>query len=180
MRTETDCASEFLSGEEKHMRTCVIVVLLLATAIALGRTDQACSKSRTTSKVKENLKLVPVAEIGSKVLILGQLGVPIGETVTVSGVKKANGPLADYFWVDTVNGKKLSGVRGIQVEGIANWPDGTRATLRGHEVGTIRFLSLRDGNTDPRNKRFKPHQTIFLSFRVKTIVNPKNLKLKAR
>lgn len=163
-----------------HMRKSFIVVLLLTAAHALGQTDQASSNSRTTSKVKENLKLIPVAEIGSKALFLGQLGVPIGQAVTVSGEKKANGPLAGSFWVDTINGKKLSGVRGIQVEGIANWPDGTRATLRGHEIGTIRFLSLRDTNLTPGNTRFKPHQTIFLSFRIKTILNPKNLKLKAK
>ena len=147
------------------VRILMVATLMLAASPALGQMD---SSSRQ----------IPAAEIGSKTLILGDLGVPIGEAVTISGEKRTNGPLANQFWVDTINGKKLAGVRGILVKGISHWPNGTHATLGGHEVGTIRFRSAHDGN-EPDDKQIQPRQIIFLTFHVEKI-EPKNLKLESK
>jgi len=123
---------------------------------------------------------VPCERIGESVIILGKLGLPVGEVSTIAGVKKAGGPGADImFTVETIDGKAAPQGLRIQVDGVANWPFGTKATLRGYEVGTLRLQGL-DGTNytgadDPRYKG--PRQMLRLDFKVNEVVEPRGLKL---
>jgi len=117
---------------------------------------------------------LPARDIGNTTIILGKFGRPIGEQVTVQGVKRRNGPLTNAFRVESVNGKLQKVI--IYIRGIEAWPEGTPATLRGYEVGTLRFLTDRETNLPP-DITFPPHQKLFLSFQVDEIVEPKDLKL---
>jgi hypothetical protein len=115
--------------------------------------------------------------IGRDVVILGELGLPVGKETTISGRKRSIGKGEDTFDVETIDGKPAT-VRSIGVEGIDNWPDGTKATLRGNEVGLLRYLQLREtgfGRNDPRWKG--PHQELFVSFHVSEVVAPAGLKV---
>jgi hypothetical protein len=116
--------------------------------------------------------------IGADVVVLGQLGVPVGQEVTIGGHKKAVGPFPDMFSVDTIDGKNApAGIR-LEVAGVGAWPDGTAATLKGCEVGTLRYLQLSETNFGPDDDRWKgPHQQLFLKFEASEVVKPANLKL---
>jgi hypothetical protein len=121
---------------------------------------------------------VPGHEIGSGVIILGELGLPVGQETTVRGVKKSVGPLQEMFTVETIAGKAAPDGLRIQVDGIARWPDGTKATLRGNEVGTLRFVHLSETNFGPGDDRWKgPHQELFLSFHVSEVIAPHGLEV---
>ena len=139
--------------------------------------------SETTSK-SIAVDVVPAAkvkasEIGNGIIILGDLGHPIGEDLTIHGTKTTNGPGIE-FRVDKVNNQILDRSMGITIDGIDQWPDGTEATMRGYEVGTIRYLHLEDTNFGSNDPRYKLHQTIFLSFRPTKILEPKGLKIAPR
>ena len=125
----------------------------------------------------DDTRAMAAGDVGKKVEIIGDLGVPVGKKVTITGRKERNGPLANWFWVATVDGKKKE--IGIQIDGISHWPDGTEATLSGAEVGTLKFLTLKMTNYGPNDSRWKgPHQKLFLRFQVNKIVAPANLVLK--
>jgi hypothetical protein len=131
-----------------------------------------------TGENSKKKKRISVSQIGSEIEIIGKLGIPIGQEVIITGKKEANGPIQNCFWVKEINGKKLNGVMGIKINGIANWQDGTTAKLQGHEIGTLAFLHLRHTNYGLNDSRWKgPHQTVFLQFSVTKIISPKNLKL---
>jgi hypothetical protein len=125
---------------------------------------------------------IPCEKIGNGVVILGELGLPVGQACTVTGVKKAVGPLPEMFTVETIDGKAAPHDLRIQVNGLAKWPDGAKATLRGYEVGTLRFQGLDgtnySGADDPRYKG--PHQRLLLHFEVTELVEPRGLKLAPR
>jgi len=117
-------------------------------------------------------------EIGKGVLILGELGLPVGKETTITGFKKSVGPLQDMFTVETIDGKNVPDRLRIEVKGADKWADGTKATLLGHEVGTLRFASLSDGNLGPDDERWKgPYQTLYLRFVVTEVVSPQGLQV---
>jgi hypothetical protein len=118
-------------------------------------------------------------EIGNRTIILGYLGHPIGEELTIHGKKLTHLPLIE-FRVDTVNDKKLERTMGITIDGIDQWPDGTEATMRGYEVGEIRYQHMEDGNYGPDDPRFRSRQMIFLSFRPTKLLEPNGLKIAPR
>ena len=117
--------------------------------------------------------------IGSTIIVIGDLGLPVGKVVTIIGRKVHEGPGGNQFRVTSVDGRTIN--MGINVRGIEEWPDGTEATLKGAEVGTLKFLTkemTNYGKDDPRWKA--PHQQLFLEFVVDNIVSPANLRLPKR
>lgn len=114
--------------------------------------------------------------VGTKVVIIGNLGVPVGKVVTIAGSKVREGPGDRQFRVTSVDGQKIN--MRIEVEGIKNWPDGTEATLKGAEVGTLKMLTLEMTNYGPNDPRWKgAQQHLFLEFKVEKIVTPIHLRL---
>jgi hypothetical protein len=141
---------------------------LMSEIYRLAKTKTATTKPPT----------VPATKIGDELVILGDLGLPIGKQVTISGHKHAIGPLRDIFLVETVNGDPVPPETRVTISGIESWPEKTIATLRGCEVGTLRFLQLNETNYGRHDERWKgPHQTLFLRFEVSEIVEPTGLKL---
>ncbi len=65
----------------------------------------------------------------------------------------------------------------IRVRGISEWPDDTVATVRGYEVGTIRFEHIDDANYAPDDPRFTPHQVVWMHFEPSRVIEPKSLKI---
>jgi hypothetical protein len=125
---------------------------------------------------------VPVSDIGRRTIVFGGLGHPVGEELTIHGQKISeahrNGPLEEgSFLVDTVDGQKLDVPVVVRVRGIHEWPGDTIATIRGYEVGTIRFEHIDDANYGPDDPRFKPHQVIWMFFEPQDVVQPKSLKI---
>jgi hypothetical protein len=122
---------------------------------------------------------IPLTEIGQRTIVLGLLGRPIGEELTIHGRKQTprqdNG--GNSFLVDRVNGQKFDHPVGLNVLGINHWPEGTEATIRGYEDGEIRYEHIDDGNWSPDNPRFKPRQIILMTF-AGTAARPPNLELK--
>jgi hypothetical protein len=116
-------------------------------------------------------------DVGRRVVVLGELGLPVGQDATIAGVKKPVGPGLNFI-VESIEGKPSPRGLRIHVDGIGTWPDGTRATLRGNEVGTLRFVHQEDLNYAPNDDRWKgPYQQLFLSFHVSEVVSPEELKI---
>lgn len=85
----------------------------------------------------QTASVVPLSDVGRKVVILGRLGVPMGTTVRITGrVELRKG---SDFTVETVNATNR--LTAIIVEGLGTWPEGTRLTLEGHESGKISLLA---------------------------------------
>jgi hypothetical protein len=123
------------------------------------------------------LRSVPASDVGSKFEITGDLGIPVGKTVTISGRKQRNGPGDNTFRVTSVNGDKKDLF--ISVIGIENWPEGTEATLSGTEFATLQYFTEPYGNLANNDSRWKgPKQLLSLEFKVDRIVSPANLHLK--
>lgn len=121
---------------------------------------------------------IPAHSVGKDTVILGDLGMPVGEQVEIGGHKEVAGPLPEVFLVESINGNKAPPDLRIQVEGIAPWPDRTSAELRGCEVGYLRFLHLAETNFGAHDDRWKgEHQVLFLKFKPSKIIAPNNLKL---
>ena len=152
------------------MRTNAINIALLGSVSVLFAACHSVPRGR-----------VPVSEIGKNVIIVGDLGRPIGEEVTIHGYKFSDSFYRDRFMVDSLDGKPLPPApisTSLHVSGIAEWPDNTKATLRGQEVGIVGFTHWGDGNPPPDEEgKFKPQQIIYLHFEVLDIVEPKGLKL---
>jgi hypothetical protein len=127
--------------------------------------------------VEKKPERVSASDVGSKIVIVGRLGVPLGHEVVIHGEKITNGPLRDCFFVDAVDGKKLERKTTVQIRGIENWPDKQQASIRGYEAGVVRYSQARELNLSPNNPRFKQHQTVYLSFYVVKIVEPDGLTL---
>ncbi len=142
----------------------VLVIALVLGIVGIAARDDAVTR-------------FPANEIGKKLLIIGDLGVPLGEEVTISGEKRKNGPLDEWFWVEQLNGKRLAFRLGIQVNGISEWPDGTKASLVGFERGVVEYLHDYQTNIAPEAP-YTAHQTAFLGFVPSKIVSPKGLELK--
>lgn len=121
---------------------------------------------------------IPARDIGKKAVILGHLEIPIGRKAIIHGMKKKLGPDANCFIFDTLYGKPIAadGQKAIFVRcrGIADWPDGTEATIEGREQGTIMYWDM-DANGD---KRLPARQAIFLQFDVEKVVEPRGLKIR--
>ncbi|HWY31454.1 MAG TPA: hypothetical protein VNX46_11895, partial [Candidatus Acidoferrum sp.] len=81
-----------------------------------------------------NKSLVASSDIGRRTVILGDLGRPIGEEVTIHGRTQTpniyNGGAS--FLVDSVDGQKLERSVALNVRGITGWVVGTEATIRGY------------------------------------------------
>ena len=148
----------------------------MAIAVAWANQSIAQTNSSTSSAIHT---AVSCSEIGRTILIQGELGKPVGSEITITGEKRANGPFADDFWVETVDGKALK--KGITVPGIETWPDGTKATLRGYEEGKLRYLHLDETNFGPHDSRWHgPYQTLFMTFRVIKVIAPTGLRIEKR
>jgi hypothetical protein len=118
-------------------------------------------------------------KIGDSVIVLGDLGLPVGQAVTIGGRKERAGRGRGTFLVETIDGKPTSADLHTHVTGIRKWREGTKATLRGNEVGTLRFVTIGETNfTGPEDPRWKgPHQQLFLTFDVSQVVSPAGLEV---
>ena len=152
----------------RHASILAVVIMVSSLAFANFRSLESAQKSEA--------QRLSYTKIGSSILIEGDLGQPVGAVVEVQGFKETNGPLANWFWVESIDGKRLDSKRGIQVNGVSKWRDGTRATLSGHETGILKFLALNETNYGPDDSRWNgPHQVIHLTFEVDRVVEPKGL-----
>lgn len=94
-----------MKGDPMKVRLCFGVLLLVMT-FALAK-----SPSTTTAESRKHMTDVSVEDIGTKVRLVGRLGVPLGEMMTLTGiwafpddnVKDAS----IRFTVMDVNGKRL-------------------------------------------------------------------------
>jgi hypothetical protein len=114
-------------------------------------------------------RLVPYREIGDSVVVIGELGLPLGGEAIIEGVFEKNIMVpAGYFnfRVDTVNGQKLAPTTTIYVTG--NVPSdhkpGTHATLHGSERGTVSYRPMMNYESmdDPRFIRGQELETAFV------------------
>lgn len=152
----------------RHASIPVVVVMVSLLAIANFRSLESAQQPE--------VQRLSYTKIGSSILIEGNLGLPVGAVVEIQGFKETNGPLPNWFWVESIDGKQLDSKRGIQVNGVSKWRDGTRATLSGHETGILKFLTLKETNYGPDDSRWNgPHQVIHLTFEVDRVVEPKGL-----
>lgn len=131
-----------------------LLFALLTAALASGCT--AISPHSSIPAPATTVSELPAREIGRSVVVIGDLGVPLGTTVTIKGYSE--GPGWGFFTVQEVNGKKHNAQ--ILVDGAHNWKKGTEATLEGYEYGQIGLLqdlphNLRIG--DPILKEQRVH-----------------------
>jgi hypothetical protein len=156
-------------------RLAIVYATLTAVLFCCAAVLVAGAVSPGPSKAAQRL---PYNEIGNTVLIDGDLGRPVGSVVRIQGYKQANGPLANWFWVERIDGKPLETTRGVLVSGISNWKDGTKATLTGYEIGILKFRSLKETNFGPDDPRWHgPHQVLDLTFEVERVEEPSELIL---
>jgi len=135
------------------MNTCWRTVTTVAVAVIL------CSVNTSTSADKEAAVKVSVEDIGTKVLLIGRLGGPLGTMMDVKGTwvipneAKDNSPL---FQVSHVNGKELPKPVGFYIaqvtaetkEGKSALPtsderkklDGVAWTMRAYETGEVHIV----------------------------------------
>jgi hypothetical protein len=151
--------------------TVTRIPILFFVVVALLLTGCAARRSR-----------FPVTDVGRKMIILGGLLRPVGQEVTIHGHKMSeahhNGPLeAGSFFVDAVDGEKLDHPVVLRVRGIHEWRGDTEATIRGYEVGTLRFEHIEDANYGPDDPRFTPHQVMWMHFEPQAVTQPKSLKI---
>ena len=130
------------------------------------------------AKSEDKVQEVYASAVGQGTVIMGMLGKPIGQEVTIHGRKVTN-LFTDLFVVDMIDGEKCTPSATIHVSGIENWPDNTQATLYGHEIGTIRFKGIGDTQLRPGAK-VKPVQMVILNFVTIKIVEPKGLKMEQK
>ncbi len=117
---------------------------------------------------------VRAADVGAKTVILGELGRAVGEEVTIRGRKIRDGGRGDLFLVEAVDGRRLEQAVEVEIRGIAAWAEHTVATLRGCEIGTVRFARGENGNPRP-SAECKVGQRILLTFEVREVVEPAGL-----
>lgn len=116
------------------------------------------------SAEKPDATTIDAAAIGRNTIIQGELELPVGKVVTVSGKMTRNGPLV-FLKVDMLNGKKLAKAVELNVDGTNELPRGTSVTATGYERGTLRYLTADDTNVSPDEaERFVPYQHLFLEF----------------
>jgi hypothetical protein len=136
-------------------RASILVTVVIVTSLIVANLRSADSAQ------KSEQQRLSYTKIGSSILIEGDLGQPVGAEVEIQGFKRQNGPLANWFWVESIDGKRLDSKRGIQVNGISTWKDGTKATLLGPETGILKFRALNETNYGPDDPRWKgPCQVI--------------------
>jgi lipopolysaccharide export LptBFGC system permease protein LptF len=165
------------SPGETAMRPLFLTGLALAiTTFAVALATRPHSES-AAAEAKKKVVTIEASDVGEGTIIRGDLGLPIGEEVTIHGKKLANPLSAHTFLVDTVNYQKREQSRTVNVVGIQKWPAGTEATIRGYEEGMIRFLHAEDTNIAEGDATFKPHQFLGLSFRPIEVSKPKGLEL---
>jgi hypothetical protein len=140
-----------------------------------------CLVAWVAAKSPMRPKAIDVHAIGEEAIIHSDLDEPIGVELVISGRKTVNGPLQNMFFVETVNGRAARRKVMISVNRINDWPDGTTATLRGYEEGTLRYLHARETNVSPEAaEKWVPRQTLFVSFQVEEVVEPRDLKVDKR
>lgn len=134
----------------------------------------------TTTANSAETNNVPADEIGKTVIITGTFGHPIGAIFTIEGETRENGPF-HQFLVTAVDGKKLARQRLIDVEGIDEWPNKTKATLKGYEDGRVTYLRAEMTNVSPESAAtFQPKQELFLGFTTREVIQPKGLAIPRR
>ncbi len=127
---------------------------------------------------EESLILIPYRALGETALIIGALGQPLGEEVSVRGKLHRDAKDGDLFEVYEVNDRKLSFDRVIPIRGTAKWKDGTEATLIGYEEATITYLrEIR--SSPPDAPPFVPRQLAFNYFVPVEVVSPSEPEVSA-
>jgi hypothetical protein len=113
-------------------------------------------------------------QVGRAVLIIGELGFPIGKEMIIHGFKRNIVKQPNMFEVDEIDGKRLERSIFISVPDLEQWPDDTEATLQGCERGELRFLY--DWQTSlpalaPGERRRDPVQMLFTEFEVRSVIS---------
>lgn len=125
-------------------------------------------------------QLIDWSGAGTEYVIIGELGLPVGEEITIQGERITLLPdvYCTAFVVDAVNGTKLGTPKTIAIDNITGFPVGTRVTLKGHEYGTLKQLTSKRTNVSPQEARnVKPRQKLFLRFYPIQVIQPGGLKL---
>lgn len=151
------------------MTNKLITPMLVAFVLALAIWYPTRVYSQVPSKVPNVVHKIPVEEIGKTVVLIGRLGVPLGEKMEVSGywqVPKYEGKAeSTRFVVSTVNGTQLpkplpfdyyqldlsdTERRKIVVDRKAQRAlDGQRWTLTAYETGRIHITPNEQGSKSP-------------------------------
>jgi hypothetical protein len=117
---------------------------------------------------------VPHRTLGESALLIGELGQPIGEVVTIRGRLSRDMKDGDFFVISELNGKLFDG--SLPIRGTKAWPDDTEATLVGYEEAVISYLrQLR--SSPPDAPPFTPHQFAFNTFVPIEILGATDLEL---
>jgi len=138
-----------------HTRDLVFVLVIFSLLIAL-----AINVYR--------VHVITYLRIGHGVSITGELGVPVGESVEISGTKTYLHKFGN-FTVEKINGTPVDPIT-ILVRRIESWPSGTAATFQGYEVGELRYLHIEATSYGRNDERWDgPYQHIFLSFEPRSV-----------
>lgn len=108
-------------------------------AALLGVLATSCtsvSPHKPAPSDKQDLQIVPARAIGEEIILIGDLGVPLGTTVTITGSFSDSG--FNQFKVTSVNGRTHTSTVFLDYDN--KWHDGTTMTIQGYEYGTISLV----------------------------------------
>ena len=128
------------------------VVLLLFCCFAIGHSE--------TTKAPMTIK---PDQIGSSIIVMGDLNQPVGKELTIHGFRRSVVKDYDRFEVDEVDGRRINPPIAVGILHIDKWPEGTEATMRGYEHGTLRYTDQRETGL-ANHSPFTPKQVLYLLF----------------
>jgi hypothetical protein len=128
--------------------------LLMACALLGGAADNTPVEVRSKN-------------IGSKYVIVGALGKPLGTYVTVSGVHDPRPLMASPFLVDTIDGQKLHGTVLLEVQGEVKELAEGRYVFRGYENGGMSGTPVEPDYKGPLPQKAYHFATWFVVTQVK-------------
>lgn len=145
--------------------------IVLSIAVVFGMLGMSAP-----NKKDEEPQRIPFYEIGRKYLVMGNLGVPLGEEVEIRGKLRRVPKGGDSLLVSELNGQPLEKVVSVQIRGTTDWAEGTTATVRGHEEAEIDFLrELTSRSRD--DAEFTPRQMADHFFVPTDVLEPAELKI---
>ena len=117
------------------------IVLVLSVALSLKSSDDRLT--------------LHYDELSSKVTILGQLGIPLGELATIEGIgSNVRAMTPENFLLSKVNGQALAKPISIIVSRAGKFPDKTPVIVEGYETGGYEGTpSLVEDHFKLRNER---------------------------
>jgi hypothetical protein len=133
---------------------------------------------------ESDVKQIDSDDIGRTVIVLGNLGRPLGEKMTIQGRKLTteDGLKGDTtFEVQKIDGEALDRPRRVNIDGIGSWVRHQEATIVGYERGTIQFLYAEHTSLSLEAAlKFTPRQRAFVEFVPYRVEAPDGTKLNAK